>query len=66
MSIRHTDDGAGNSEKDWEIFDVLCRNMDKVCRGCSDGWLLASSLKKFSERLQKVSEIKFSLISGCV
>lgn len=25
------DDDTGNSEKDWEIFDVLCRNMDKVC-----------------------------------
>lgn len=31
MSHRTTDDGTGNSEKDWEIFDVLCRNMDKVC-----------------------------------
>lgn len=24
------DDDTGNSEKDWEIFDVLCKNMDKV------------------------------------
>lgn len=24
------EDDTGNSEKDWEIFDVLCRNMDKV------------------------------------
>lgn len=31
MSMRLTDDGTGNSEKDWEIFDVLCKNMEKVC-----------------------------------
>lgn len=31
MSMRINDDNGGNSEKDWEIFDVLCRNMDKVC-----------------------------------
>lgn len=29
--MKNTDDGTGNSEKDWEIFDVLCRNMEKVC-----------------------------------
>lgn len=29
--MKTMDDGTGNSEKDWEIFDVLCRNMDKVC-----------------------------------
>lgn len=28
---KHTDDGTGNSEKDWEIFDVLCRSNEKVC-----------------------------------
>lgn len=31
MSMKTTDDGTGNSEKDWEIFDVLCRNVEKVC-----------------------------------
>jgi hypothetical protein len=31
MSMKtNADDGTGNSEKDWEIFDVLCQNMDKV------------------------------------
>ena len=31
MSMKtNYDDGTGNSEKDWEIFDVLCQNMDKV------------------------------------
>ena len=31
MSMKaNIDDGTGNSEKDWEIFDVLCQNMDKV------------------------------------
>lgn len=29
--MKHTDDGTGNSEKDWEIFDVLCRSNEKVC-----------------------------------
>lgn len=29
--MKIVDDETGNSEKDWEIFDVLCRNMDKVC-----------------------------------
>lgn len=33
MSMKaNIDDGTGNSEKDWEIFDVLCQNMDKVRR----------------------------------
>lgn len=31
MSMRHADDGSGNSEHDWEIFDVLCKNVEKVC-----------------------------------
>lgn len=31
MSMRHADDGTGNSEHDWEIFDVLCKNVEKVC-----------------------------------
>lgn len=30
MSIRLDDDGMGNSEKDWEIFDVLCKDIEKV------------------------------------
>lgn len=31
MSMKtNADDGTGNSEKDWEIFDILCQNMDKV------------------------------------
>jgi hypothetical protein len=31
MSKKDLDeDETGNSEKDWEIFDVLCKNMDKV------------------------------------
>lgn len=28
---KHTDDGTGNSERDWEIFDVLCQSNEKVC-----------------------------------
>lgn len=29
--MKTVDDGSGNSEKDWEIFDVLCRSAEKVC-----------------------------------
>lgn len=28
MSLKHNEDGTGNSDKDWEIFDVLCQSMD--------------------------------------
>lgn len=31
------DDASGNSEKDWEIFDILCRTEMKVC--CSYGYI---------------------------
>ena len=33
---KNTDDGTGNSEKDWEIFDVLCQSHEKVCRMTKD------------------------------
>lgn len=28
MSVRLNDDGTGNSDRDWEIFDVLCQSVD--------------------------------------
>lgn len=30
MRMNNMDDGTGNSERDWEIFDVLCQHVDKV------------------------------------
>lgn len=31
ISCRSGDEnGMGNSEKDWEIFDVLCKDIEKV------------------------------------
>ncbi|KAG5676485.1 hypothetical protein PVAND_006316 [Polypedilum vanderplanki] len=29
------DDGTGNSERDWEIFDILCQNIDQVETPCN-------------------------------
>ena len=37
MRLNLNDDGTGNSDKDWEIFDVLCQSVDakvklnKIC-----------------------------------
>jgi hypothetical protein len=32
MSLKLNDDGTGNSEKDWEIFDVLCQSNETKVR----------------------------------
>ena len=37
MSMRMDDDG-GNSVKDWEIFEELCKNMDKVNIFCRENF----------------------------
>jgi hypothetical protein len=40
MSIKLNDDGTGNSERDWEIFDILCQNIEKV-RDTIINWIIS-------------------------